>query len=132
MSSRRLAAAAAACLSLLAVTSCGGDRDKAKIGQAENVSASEAATYEYNVPFGTGNRMDSGEVVEIMPSTLTVKVGESIRIDNDDIRDYMIGPFFVMAGQTLAMRFTQPGTIEGVCQINPEGKFVITVVEADA
>jgi len=61
-----------------------------------------------------------------------VEMGESIRIDNDDIRDYMIGPFFVMAGQTLAMRFTQPGTIEGVCQINPEGKFTITVVEADA
>lgn len=78
---------------------CGGDHDKAKIGQAENVDPNEKATYEYNVPFGTGNRMDSGEVVEIMPSDLQVTVGESIRIDNDDIRDYMIGPFFVMAGR---------------------------------
>lgn len=132
MNRRRVAGAAVVVLSLLAVGGCGGDRDRAKVGQAENVSPNDKATYEYNVPFGTGNRMDSGEVVEIMPSTLTVKVGESIRIDNDDIRDYMIGPFFVMAGQTLAMRFTQPGTIEGVCQINPEGKFTITVVEADA
>ena len=81
---------------------------------------------------GSGNRMDTGEVVEILPSVLQVTVGESICIDNDDIRDYMIGPFFVMAGQTLAMRFTQPGTIEGVCEINPEGKFVITVVPADS
>jgi hypothetical protein len=91
------------------------------VAQAESspIEADDEATYEYNVPFGTGNRIDSGEVVEIMPQRLTVKVGESIRIVNDDIRDYMIGPFFVMAGQTLAMRFTHKGTIEGVCQINP-------------
>lgn len=132
MITRRFAVAGAVVLSLLVGVGCGGDRDKAKIGQAENVDPNEKATYEYNVPFGTGNRMDSGEVVEIMPSDLQVTVGESIRIDNDDIRDYMIGPFFVMAGQTLAMRFTQPGTIEGVCEINPEGKFVITVVPADS
>ena len=132
MNTRRIAAAALAVLAMTAISGCGGDRDRTKIGQAENVSATEKATYEYKIPFGTGNRMDSGEVVEIMPTDLTVKVGESIRIDNGDIRDYMVGPFFVMAGQTLAMRFTQPGTIEGVCQINPEGKFVITVVEADA
>ena len=81
------------------------------------------------MPFGSGNRLDSGEILDIMPQELTVKVGESIRIVNDDIRDFMIGPFFVMAGQTLAMRFTNPGTIEGVCEINPEGKFVITVLE---
>ena len=115
-------------LGVLAV-GCGTDREGTQIGQAENITANEEATYEYNVPFGTGNRLDSGEIIDIMPQELSVKVGESIRIVNDDIRDFMIGPFFVMAGQTLAMRFTNPGTIEGVCQINPEGKFVITVSE---
>lgn len=132
MSRSRLLVAAALASGLLTVATlagCGGERDQVTIGQAQSADPTEKATYEYNVPFGTGNRMDSGEVVEIMPSDLRVTVGESIRIDNDDIRDYMIGPFFVMAGQTLAMRFTNPGTIEGVCEINPEGKFVITVVE---
>jgi len=108
---------------------CGADREGAQVGQAENIAVGEEATYEYLVPFGSGNRLDSGEILDIMPQELTVKVGESIRIVNDDIRDFMIGPFFVMAGQTLAMRFTNPGTIEGVCEINPEGKFVITVLE---
>ena len=113
----------------MALASCGGDRESDGIGRTENVAADATVTYEYRVPFGTGERIDSGEVVEIMPSELTVQVGESIRIINDDLRDYMIGPFFVMAGQTLAMRFTNPGVIEGVCQVNPEGRFAITVLE---
>ena len=129
MRRRNIAVAVLALTLGIVGTGCGTDRDGTQIGQAENITANEEATYEYNVPFGTGNRLDSGEVIDIMPQELSVKVGESIRIVNDDIRDFMIGPFFVMAGQTLAMRFTNPGTIEGVCQINPEGKFVITVVE---
>ena len=56
-------------------------------------------------------------------------IDESIRIVNDDIRDYMIGPFFVTAGQSLAMRFTQPGELSGICQMNPEGEFLINVTE---
>ena len=83
----------------------------------------------HTVPFGTGNRLDGGEVIEIMPQTLQVKVGESIRINNDDIRDFMIGPFFVAGGQTLAMRFTHPGRLSGICLVNPEGEFVIEVTE---
>lgn len=112
-------------------TACFGDSRDSGVAQAESspIGADDDATYEYKVPFGTGNRIDSGEVVEIMPQQLTVKVGESIRIVNDDIRDYMIGPFFVMAGQTLAMRFTHKGTIKGVCEINPEGEFIIDVIE---
>ena len=129
MKASALTATGLALVLALAGAGCGTDRDGVRIGQAENVAIDEEATYEYNVPFGTGNRLDSGEIIDIMPQELSVKVGESIRIVNDDIRDFMIGPFFVMAGQALAMRFTTPGTIEGVCQINPEGKFVITVTE---
>lgn len=123
-----LAIVAAATLTMV-LASCGGDRESDGIGRTENVAADATVTYEYRVPFGTGERMDGGEVAEIMPAELTVKVGESIRIINDDLRDYMIGPFFVMAGQTLAMRFTNPGVIEGVCQVNSEGRFAITVLE---
>jgi hypothetical protein len=127
---KRAAVAALLALSFgVVAVGCGPDRPTTQVGQAENITPNEKATYEYRVPFGTGNRLDSGEVLDVMPQQLDVRVGESIRIINDDIRDYMIGPFFVMAGQTLAMRFTHVGTIEGVCQINPEGKFVITVSE---
>jgi hypothetical protein len=120
----RLAIAAAATIALAA---CGEERtgDVATSPLGPN----DATDYEYVVPYGTGNQLDAGKVIEIMPQTLDVKVGESIRIVNDDIRDYMIGPFFVTAGQTLAMRFTHPGVLTGVCLVNPGGEFTINVAE---
>jgi hypothetical protein len=111
----------------LALVACGEDR-KGEI-RTNQLSGSEAATYEYVVPFGTGNRLDGGEVIELMPAELNVKVGESIRIRNQDTRDYMIGPFFVTAGQTLAMEFTHPGELSGVCVVGAGGSFVINVTE---
>ncbi len=87
----------------------------------------EKATYEFVVPYGTSVKIDQGQQVDLMPQHLDVKVGDSIRIKNQDGRDYMIGPFFVTAGQELAMRFTQPGQLSGVCQMNPEGEFLINV-----
>ena len=125
----RILASGALVLAFTATAAACGTSRESGIGGAESspIGSKDPATYEYKVPFGTGNKIDSGEVVSIMPQTLDVKVGESIRIVNDDIRDYMIGPFFVSAGQTLAMRFTHEGTIKGVCQINPEGEFIIIV-----
>jgi hypothetical protein len=127
MSRHAVRTVAAACLMALALVACGEDR-KGEI-RTNQLSGSEAATYEYVVPFGTGNRLDGGEVIELMPAELNVKVGESIRIRNQDTRDYMIGPFFVTAGQTLAMEFTHPGELSGVCVVGAGGSFVINVTE---
>ena len=97
--------------------------------ETQPLGADERATYEYIVPLGTGDRLDSGETIELMPQRLTAKVGASMRIINDDVRSYMIGPFSVAAGQRLAMRFTHPGTRKGQRLVNPDGEFVIEVVK---
>lgn len=126
---RRLLLIAATTVTMtIATTGCFGDERDGKI-ETSPLEAGDETTYEYLVPFGTGNRLDGGEVIELMPPELEVKVGESIRIVNDDTRDYMIGPFFVTAGQTLAMRFTQPGVLEGVCVVGSGGRFLINVTE---
>jgi hypothetical protein len=128
MSLRRAIATALLATSLLAATACGSDSaSTAEPAQWGALAADEAATYEYVVPYGTSVRIDQGQVVDLMPRLLEVKVGESIRISNQDGRDYMIGPFYVTAGQSLAMRFTHSGELSGVCSMNPEGEFVIKV-----
>ncbi|MCE9622749.1 MAG: hypothetical protein K8R99_10420 [Actinomycetia bacterium] len=122
---------AAALLLLASATSVGCAQADDKAGNVETapLGANEQATYEYTVPFGTGRSIDSGEIIEIMPQTLQVKVGESIRITNKDIRGYDIGPFYVDALQTLAMRFTHTGRLSGICAVNPDGEFVIEVTD---
>lgn len=125
---RRIVAVVLVSTSLLAVAACGDDSG-GTTAQAQwgALGADEKATYEYVVPYGTSVRIDQGQVVDLMPQLLEVAVGESIRITNQDGRDYMIGPFYVTAGQSLAMRFTQPGELSGVCSMNPEGEFIIRV-----
>ena len=44
------------------------------------------ADYDYVIPVGTGERIDAGERIDILPAELQVTVGESIRITNDDSR----------------------------------------------
>jgi len=127
MRRRQLFASLAGALAMLAIASCGAERTNAV--ETRPLGADERVTYEYIVPLGTGDRLDSGETIELMPQRLTVKVGESMRIVNDDVRGYMIGPFNVAAGQRLAMRFTHPGTLQGECLVNPGGEFLIEVVK---
>jgi len=110
------------------LTACGGD-DVVAQPQWGALSDDEPATYEYVVPYGTSVRVDQGQKVDLMPSELEVKVGESLRIKNQDGRDYMVGPFFVAAGRTLSMRFTFPGELSGICSLNANGKVVIRVTE---
>ena len=57
--------------------------------------ADDATTFEhdYTIPLGTAERIDAGEVVEIVPPELTVKVGEAIRIVNEDDEGHVVGVF---------------------------------------
>ncbi len=119
---------------LVTTAACGSDSAASTDGTSPTaqwgaLGETEAATYEFVVPYGTSVRIDQGQVVDLMPRQLDVKVGESIRIKNQDSRDYMIGPFYVTAGQSLAMRFSQEGQLSGLCSMNPEGEFVIDVTK---
>lgn len=84
-------------------------------------------TYSYVIPAGTGDRLDAGEPVVIIPAELSVHVGDSISIVNNDDRGHSVGPFFVAAGERLTHEFSERGTIADVCTIHPSGRVTITV-----
>lgn len=92
----------------------------------------EKVDYDYVIPAGTQDRKLGGETVEIMPPTLDVEVGESIRIRNDDEAGAMVGIFYVGAGEVVSMRFTTPGTLTGACDVSPGGEFTINVADQSA
>ena len=91
--------------------------------------AEDAVDYDYVIPVGTQDAKLRGEVVEIMPASLDVEVGESIRIRNDDDAGAMVGIFYVGAGEVVSMRFTTPGTLTGVCDVSASGEFTINVAD---
>lgn len=115
---------------LLAVVAaaCGGSGGREGALVVPDPTAT-SADYEYVIPAGTGARFDAGEVVDILPGEMVVKVGEVLRIVNQDDRNHLIGPFFVGAGETLTQRFSTAGEFTGVCTVHPSGQFVLEVTE---
>jgi plastocyanin len=117
----------ATALVLVLLAACGGDgRDGALV--IEDPTAVEA-DYTYTIPPGTGAKFEAGEYVEILPGELTVRVGEVMRIVNQDDRNHLIGPFFVGAGETLTQRFSTAGEFTGLCTVHPSGQFMLKVEE---
>jgi plastocyanin len=113
---------------LVVVAACGSDEGRDGALVVDDPTAVEF-DYEYVIPLGTGAKFDAGEVVEILPGEMTVRVGEVMRIINLDNRQHLIGPFFVGAGETLTQRFASAGEYTGICTVHPSGEFVLTVEE---
>ena len=118
-----LIALAGAVLAIIAVVS--GDDEP----EFQTVANSDDTDYEYTIPLGAGAQIDAGESINIIPAELTVRVGESLRIINDDDRGHVVGVFFVGAGEILSQEFTSTGTLSGGCSIHPSGKFTLQVLE---
>ena len=106
------------------VAGCGSD-EPAPLFRDDSSGAT--ADYFYTIPAGTGDSIDRGESVDILPGELTVEVGEVLEIVNLDSRGHLVGPFFVGAGETLRQRFNAPGTFIGTCSVHDSGEIVLTV-----
>jgi plastocyanin len=95
----------------------------------EDVAGTDRSDHHYTIPAGTGDRIDAGERVALLPQELTVRVGEVLSIVNEDDRGHAIGPFYVGPGQTLRQRFTAPGEFEGDCTVHPDGTLRLLVID---
>lgn len=104
---------------------CGSGSDRTASVSA--VDPTGTADFAYVIPLGTGERIDRGEPVDIIPANIDARVGQVLRIVNEDTRGHLVGPFFVGKGETLTQRFASPGTLEGACSIHPSGTITVTV-----
>lgn len=125
------------------LTACGSDDVPQQADTADSVPESTVtprvapalgivnATYEYTIPDGAGAAMAAGaRRLDILPGSLTAKVGESIRIENNDRQGHSVGPWYVGPNETLIQQFTSPGVFEGECTVHDSGRFILEVVEA--
>ena len=111
---------------MLLVAACGSDDSAPEL---ESGDAAVPADYEYVIPAGTGEQIDAGVEVEILPGRIDAKVGEVIRIINEDDRGQLVGPFFVGAHETVTQRFASPGSFVGACYVHPSGQLILEVTE---
>jgi plastocyanin len=110
---------------LVALSSCADGTSRPRTAA---VSADTKATYDFVVPRGTNELALRGETVNIVPNPFVIKVGEVVRIRNDDVVGYTVGPFYVGPNQTMTQIATTPGEFKGVCllHVGEELKVIIT------
>lgn len=91
----------------------------------EGDASSETVTYV--VPKGTAEKVFFGRTVDIMPPEVTLSVGDTLVIRNDDEQTATVGPFTVRAGETLTQTFQRPQTLIGECTLSGTGEIKIVV-----
>jgi plastocyanin len=146
-------AAALAASLLLVGAACGGDADdQASVSQVDSDAppslddstgwrendlpglaaalGGQEATYEFVIPPGASDALAAGEPLRIVPAYFEAKVGESVRIVNNDRRGHNVGPWYVGSNETLRQKFTSPGIYEGLCSVHPSGAMVLEVTDA--
>ena len=118
---RELAASAAI---LLAIAGCSSGTE---VFDVEDASETAVADWDFTIPEGAGEALDSGNPLEILPARLEATVGETIRIVNEDDRGHLVGPFFVPAQATLNQTFSSPGEFIGECTVHPSGQIRVII-----
>ncbi len=88
----------------------------------------EGETHEYTIPAGTGDRIDAGEDVEIVPSRILLHVGDRFVVHNEDDREHVVGPYVIGAGETLEQKYTTPGLLRGLCTVHQSRELEIIVL----
>lgn len=89
----------------------------------------QAQTVEVVVPAGTQDRLDAGEVVDVMPARIELRVGDTLLMRNEDDVDQSVGPYFVTAGGELSLTYSVAGRYEGYCPLSGTDGYEIVVVD---
>lgn len=87
----------------------------------------EAETVTFVVPEGTAADLAAGQTVDLMPSEVPLRVGDTIVVRNDDVETATVGPFTVRPGETLTQTFRSPMTLVGECTLSGTGEVEIVV-----
>lgn len=89
----------------------------------------EARKLVFVIPEGTVARQAAGESVNVLPETITLKLGQqdTLVIRNDDSQAVQIGPFKIGPGQRYEQQYYNRGTFDLVCTLHTTQKLKIVI-----
>jgi hypothetical protein len=85
-------------------------------------------TYTYVIPAGTAEKMANNQyVADILPEFVSLRVGDSIVVENLDSATHVFGPITVRANETTSLDFINPGIYFGLCTVGQHDSITIQV-----
>jgi hypothetical protein len=95
---------------------------------SSSITTGDGRVWSFVVPAGTNDLMDKGLLTkDVLPEQLSVAVGDTVLIQNDDSVVHTFGPFTVRPGESQKMTFTEPGYYFGICTVGSHETVTITV-----
>jgi hypothetical protein len=90
----------------------------------------DPTTYRFTIANGTRATMDAGQTVaNPLPPALTVKVGDSIEVINNDTAPHTYAFLVLRPGETGRYTFRNIGVFTGTCTVGDHKDVSITVVQ---
>ena len=90
----------------------------------------DPTSYRFTIANGTRATMDAGQTVaNPLPPALTVKVGDSIEVINNDTAPHTYAFLVLRPGETGRYTFRNIGVFTGSCTVGDHKDVSITVVE---
>jgi hypothetical protein len=87
-------------------------------------------TYRYTIAKGTQAATEAGQTVaNPLPTNLTVKVGDSIEVTNNDDAPHTYTFLVLRPGETGRYTFHNKGVFAGACTVGDHKDVTITVIE---
>lgn len=87
-------------------------------------------TYRFTIAKGTQAATESGQAVaNPLPTNLTVKVGDSVEITNNDVAPHTYTFLVLRPGETGRYTFHNSGVFTGTCTVGDHKDVSITVIE---
>lgn len=79
------------------------------------------------IPPGTEEKLKEGEEVVNFPDEITLNVGDTIVIENQDNAVHAFGPFTILPNTTLTKRFETAKVYENSCTFHQDKKMKLVV-----
>lgn len=97
---------------------------------ADPVPSTGPREWRFVIPRGTNERIQAGEAVDdVLPTTLTAQLGDTIVLVNNDDVFHIYGPVSARSGETVSWLLGQPGTFSGLCTVSSERQVTLTVLD---
>lgn len=110
------------------LAACGGGGAEVVVPRVDRLKAIDDADVDldFEIPAGTNEPALAGDRPDLLPREIAMELGDVIRVRDDDVIGYDVGPFHVGAQETMIGRASAVGSYTSRCGLHSSGEITVT------
>lgn len=94
----------------------------------DKTTVREPQTVEIVIPYGTDSQIQHGSYVPTIPDSMTFVQDDILRVRNEDTVAHQLGPLFIPAGTSSALKLDTANSYSYSCSFEPKKSFGLNVL----